>query len=100
MKPTAIAMKTSNGIYSFKHGVALFIAGLMIAGFPSQLAQASPNLDELRKHLETITKGFHGKIGVSLHHLKTNDRVDLRGDEQFDRKYNQGRDALCRHGKS
>ena len=83
MKPTATAMKTPNGRYSFKHGVALFIAGLMIAGFPPQLARASPNLDGLRKQLETITRGFHGKIGISLHHLKTNDRMDVRGDEPF-----------------
>jgi beta-lactamase class A len=61
----------------------LLIAGLVTGGFPSQAYYASSNLNKLRKQLETIASGFHGKIGVSLHHLKTNDRLDLRGDEKF-----------------
>jgi beta-lactamase class A len=43
----------------------------MTAGFPVQAYSASSNLNKLRKQLETIASGFNGKIGVSLHHLKT-----------------------------
>ena len=39
--------------------------------------------DSLRKELDTIADKFHGKIGYSLHHLKTGDRLERLGDEQF-----------------
>lgn len=61
----------------------MLIAGLVAGGLGAPACYASPNLAKLRKQLETIAGGFHGKIGVSLHHLKTNDRLDLRGDEMF-----------------
>lgn len=68
----------------FKHISALLIAvTVLIAGFPAHLCYASSNLNDLRSRLEAIANGFHGKIGVSLHHLKTNDRLELRGDEKF-----------------
>jgi beta-lactamase class A len=76
-------MKHINRIHILKNAIVSLLTFLMLAGFPSQSAHASPNLAELRKQLETIAGGFHGKIGISLHHLKTNDRMDIRGDEQF-----------------
>ncbi|MGH9873507.1 MAG: serine hydrolase [Pyrinomonadaceae bacterium] len=39
--------------------------------------------DSLRKELDAIADKFHGKIGYSLHHLKTGDRLERLGDEQF-----------------
>ena len=39
--------------------------------------------DSLRKELEAIAGRFHGKLGYSLHHLKTGDRLERLGDEQF-----------------
>ena len=76
-------MKTLNTNYVFKYVMAMLIAGFVAGGFRAQACYASPNLEKLRKQLETIVGGFHGKIGISLHHLKTNDRIDLSGDEQF-----------------
>jgi beta-lactamase class A len=75
-------MKHPNRNFIWKYAAGFLIAGL-ITGVSTQGCYASTNLDKLRKQLEIIVTGFHGKIGVSLHHLKTNDRVDLRGDEQF-----------------
>lgn len=76
-------MKNPNRNSIFKYAITLLIAGLVTGGFGTPPCYASPNLENLRKQLETIAGGFHGKIGVSLHHLKTKDRLDLRGDEQF-----------------
>ncbi len=59
------------------------IVVIVLAIFPYQNSHASSDLSKLRKQLETIAKGFHGKIGVSLHHLKTKDKLSLRGDEKF-----------------
>ena len=39
--------------------------------------------DSLRKQLDVIADRFHGKIGYSLHHLKTGERLERLGDEQF-----------------
>jgi beta-lactamase class A len=39
--------------------------------------------DSLRKELDAIANRFRGKIGYSLHHLKTGDRLERLGDEQF-----------------
>ena len=72
-----------NRNYISRYAVALLIAGLVAGAFRAQACYASPNLGKLRQQLETIVGGFHGKIGISLHHLKTNDRLDLSGDEQF-----------------
>jgi beta-lactamase class A len=66
-----------------KHTIALLIFNVIIVVFPVQAYSTPSNLSKLRKQLETIASGFHGKIGVSLHHLKTKDRLDLRGDEKF-----------------
>jgi beta-lactamase class A len=76
-------MKNSRRKQVFKYAIGLLIAGLVLAGFPSQASYPSSNLNGLRKQLETIAGGFHGKIGVSLHHLKTDDRLEIRGDEKF-----------------
>jgi beta-lactamase class A len=76
-------MKVSIKNYNYKYALALLIAGLVLAGSASQARGASPNLKNLRQQLETIVKGFHGKIGISLHHLKTNDRLELSGDDSF-----------------
>jgi beta-lactamase class A len=37
----------------------------------------------LRKELDTIAARFHGKIGYSLHHMKTGDRLERFGEERF-----------------
>lgn len=53
---------------------------------PCLLLAPKPTLaktDSLRKELDGIADRFHGKIGYSLHHLKTGDRLDRLGDEQF-----------------
>ncbi|MBA2340671.1 MAG: serine hydrolase, partial [Pyrinomonadaceae bacterium] len=77
-------MNKLNNSCIFKHITALLIAvAMMIAVFPARVCYASPHLNNLRRQLETIANSFHGKIGVSLHHLKTNDRLELRGDEKF-----------------
>ncbi|HUQ32046.1 MAG TPA: serine hydrolase [Pyrinomonadaceae bacterium] len=76
-------MKRPNRNSIVKCAIALLVAGLVTGSFPSQACYASSNVNELRKQLETIASSFHGKIGISLHHLKTNDRLDLRGDEKF-----------------
>ncbi len=55
----------------------------MTTVFPVQAFSAASNLNNLRKQLETIASGFHGKIGVSLRHFRTNDKLELRGDEKF-----------------
>lgn len=39
--------------------------------------------DALRKELDAIANKFHGKIGYSLYHSKTGDRLERLGDEQF-----------------
>jgi len=57
---------------------ALFI--ILLAS--NQICFAS-DLKQLQKKLEAISKNFKGKIGVSLHHLKKGDRLDLLGDEKF-----------------
>jgi hypothetical protein len=64
-------MKNTDRTYIFKHAIALLIAGLTLTGFPPQSAQASSNLEQAAKSNWSIAEGFHGKIGVSLHHLKT-----------------------------
>jgi beta-lactamase class A len=46
-------------------------------------APAKPNLDDLRKQLDSIADGVQFKLGYSLHHLKKNDRLDRLGDELF-----------------
>jgi beta-lactamase class A len=76
-------MKMPNRNCIIKHNIAFLIVSVMTAGFPVQAYSASSNLNKLRKQLETIASGFNGKIGVSLHHLKTKDKLDLRGDEKF-----------------
>jgi beta-lactamase class A len=73
-----MVMKNSHRIRCYKKIVALF-AVLIIC---SQVFYAS-DLNDLKKKLELISKDFKGKIGVSLHHLKTGDRLDLLGDEKF-----------------
>lgn len=76
-------MKKLNRNHFFALAVALLIAVLVIAGSPAQASYAPADLNKLRAQLEAIASGFHGKIGISLHHLKTNDRLDLLGDEKF-----------------
>jgi beta-lactamase class A len=39
--------------------------------------------ERLRRDLDAIARRFHGKLGYSLHHLKTGDRLAGRGDEPF-----------------
>jgi beta-lactamase class A len=39
--------------------------------------------DSLGKELDAIADRFHGKIGYSLHHLKTGDSLERFGDVQF-----------------
>jgi beta-lactamase class A len=39
--------------------------------------------DALRKQLDAIADKFHGKIGYSLHHLKTGDQLERFGGEKF-----------------
>jgi len=58
-----------------------FIA-LTILIIGGQVCYAS-DLRDLQRKLETISNNFKGKIGVSLHHLKKGDRLDLLGDEKF-----------------
>jgi beta-lactamase class A len=41
------------------------------------------SLGELRKELNAIANTFNGKLGYSFHHLKTDERLERRGDEQF-----------------
>ncbi|MEJ7577218.1 MAG: serine hydrolase [Pyrinomonadaceae bacterium] len=77
-------MKKPNNSCIFKHITASLTAiAMLIAVFPARLCYASPNLNNLRRQLEAIANSFHGKIGVSLRHLKTKDRLELRGDEKF-----------------
>src|SRR5215813_4098068 len=47
------------------------------------LTAETPRLDDLRKQLDTIADGVPGKLGYSLHHLKTNDLLEKSGDESF-----------------
>lgn len=39
--------------------------------------------DGLRKQLDAIADRFHGKLGYSLHHLKTGDQLERLGSEKF-----------------
>jgi hypothetical protein len=49
-------MKNQNRNYIFKYAVALLTAGFAAGGFHAQAGYASPNLDKLRKQLETIAQ--------------------------------------------
>lgn len=40
-------------------------------------------LNELRRELDAIAKAFSGRLGYSFHHLKTDERLERMGDEQF-----------------
>jgi beta-lactamase class A len=54
----------------------------VILCFPmSHAAQAKSN--SLRTELETIVNEFHGKVGYSLHHLKSGELFQHLGDEPF-----------------
>lgn len=44
---------------------------------------ADSKLHKLRKELEQISSKFHGKLGVSLHHLRTGQRLQINADELF-----------------
>jgi len=48
----------------------------------SAIAQSSPSAT-LKKQLDAIATGTPGTLGYSLHHLKTDERVDRLGDEPF-----------------
>jgi beta-lactamase class A len=41
------------------------------------------SLEDLRKELDSIAEAFNGKLGYSIHHLKTDERLERRGDEKF-----------------
>ena len=66
--------------YKLKKLSVLVLLILVLTG--SRICYSS-DLKDLQKKLELISKAFKGKIGVSLHHLKTGDRLDLLGDEKF-----------------
>jgi len=60
-----------------------FTVAIILTGFAVAQAPAQPKVDELRKQLDTIADGFQFKLGYSLHHLKTKERLDRLGDEKF-----------------
>lgn len=63
----------------FRHAwQSLLVLCLLVA---PEAIQAKTNA--LSKELAAIADKFHGKIGYSLHHLKTGDRLERLGDEQF-----------------
>jgi beta-lactamase class A len=41
------------------------------------------DINDLKQKIEALAKDFKGKIGVSLHHLKTTERLEILGDEKF-----------------
>jgi beta-lactamase class A len=43
----------------------------------------SPQLEDLRKQLDSIAEGFTVKLGYSLHHLTKRERLERLGDEMF-----------------
>jgi len=57
-----------------------FLLALSLAAAPPP-SVTSP--DALRKELDGIAEQFHGVLGYSLHHLRTGDRLERRGDEKF-----------------
>src|SRR5262245_48863179 len=58
------------------HG--LLTACLLLAAEP-----AAAGTESLRTELDAIAGSFHGKLGYSLHHLKTGDTLARLGDEPF-----------------
>ena len=46
-------------------------------------AARTRSLNALRGELNAIADAFGGKLGYSFHHLKTGERLERRGDEQF-----------------
>lgn len=61
----------------------LGLPSLLVLCILSAPKAALAKTNSLRKELDTIADRFHGKIGYSLHHLKTGDRLERLGDEQF-----------------
>src|SRR2546423_9585828 len=59
------------------------LQGLLVLSILSGPQAALAKTDSLRKELDAIAEGFHGKLGYSLYHLKTGDRLDRLGDVQF-----------------
>lgn len=59
------------------------LQGLLILCLLSASKTTPAKADSLRKKLDAIAGRFHGKLGYSLHHLKTGDRLERLGDEQF-----------------
>ncbi|MBA2737598.1 MAG: serine hydrolase, partial [Pyrinomonadaceae bacterium] len=61
----------------------IFLSALFVILLTSHQICLASDLKDLQQKLETISKNFKGKIGISLHHLKTDDRLDLLGNEKF-----------------
>lgn len=61
---------------------SVLIALFTVLIFVNQICFAS-DINDLKKKIEGVSKDFRGKIGVSLHHLKTGERLDLLADEKF-----------------
>src|SRR5438105_10222358 len=59
--------------------LAFLLAFSLVSAPPASVS--SP--DTLRKELDGIADRFHGVLGYSLHHLRTGDRLERRGDEKF-----------------
>jgi hypothetical protein len=71
--------------------------------FAPQATFAKP--DSLRTELDAIADKFHGKIGYSLHYLKTGDRLDRLGDDVRVSYTEKGSDKMAArvdvvHGKN
>jgi len=61
----------------------MYFSALFVILLASHQICFASDLKDLQQKLEAISKNFKGKIGVSLHHLKTDDRLDLLGNEKF-----------------
>lgn len=55
----------------------MFLAPIILA------MSAPPSLAPLKKHLDAICQGFHGRLGYCLKVLKTGETISFRGDERF-----------------
>lgn len=63
---------------------ACILAALLVGSPRPMAAHSAPrSLASLDRELKAIAGQFHGTLGYSLHHLRTGDRLALRGDEQF-----------------
>src|SRR5262245_5482486 len=72
-----VCMRTLSGLL-----VVVAISTCLLITHAGATAQ-SPQLDDLRKQLDSVAEGFRLKLGYSFHHLTKNERLDRLGDEMF-----------------